>query len=411
MYWIPKILFDENFLRKTALITVCIMCFSFPFSFALFNVGLVTLIVVFCLRLIRERRWVSYSVPLEIATALFFVLSLFSIMNSQHLLMSLEGTQKILRYLLCFLVSLHVIKSRRDARSVVIALLAGGILAAVNGLLQHVLGTDPLRGRTPSVGLGNLIRISSSFPTPNAFVVYLSFLVPFAYVTARYNKRLKLLSMGALILLSLACLFTFSRTAIFAIIFGIFLVTVLKKEWKSLLVVILAVGIGAFFLPEQIANWFTSLDSWKNFFVDSSRQLHHAAAWNMFKAHPFLGVGINTFDVNYINYREIGDPVTRWSAHHAYLQMLAETGLVGFMSFIALFVITFRQIIKAYSRMGDMFIKTSLLSFIAAISSFLITGFFESVLWQPRQTYFFWFLFGIGFSFTRILDPEELSKK
>ena len=142
-------------------------------------------------------------------------------------------------------------------------------------------------------------------------------------------------------------------------------------------------------------DWVTQLKNISAFFQDISRQYHHQAAWNMIVKNPWFGVGINTFDINYHLYRAAGDTITRWSAHHAYLQMMAETGIMGFASFTLFIFFMVRKNIQTYIAQNDSQIKNWIGGLGLGFLAFMVTGFFESNLWQPRQTSFFWFWSGI----------------
>lgn len=62
-------------------------------------------------------------------------------------------------------------------------------------------------------------------------------------------------------------------------------------------------------------------------------------AWNMFLDKPIFGVGWRQY-ANVISYRNYGDGAFR-DAHNVYLQILAETGIFGFIVFFLLFLLSF----------------------------------------------------------------------
>lgn len=73
------------------------------------------------------------------------------------------------------------------------------------------------------------------------------------------------------------------------------------------------------------------------------------AAWRMFKEKPITGVGIGVYrflvplysqDLPFIRGRSI------W-AHNTYVQILVETGLVGFIFFMGMFIAVFNNYWKA----------------------------------------------------------------
>jgi len=66
------------------------------------------------------------------------------------------------------------------------------------------------------------------------------------------------------------------------------------------------------------------------------RMAHWFAAWSMFNAYPWLGVGIGNYGVVYADFGLPEWPVSLGHAHNFYLNMLAETGLVGLSMYVTL---------------------------------------------------------------------------
>lgn len=81
----------------------------------------------------------------------------------------------------------------------------------------------------------------------------------------------------------------------------------------------------------------------------SGREIIWTYAMQMFEASPLVGKGFLSFNT-YINaqgYRYYGLP-WNYQAHNVYLQLLAELGIVGFLSFIALLVTLIFGLIRAF---------------------------------------------------------------
>ncbi|MES4787322.1 MAG: hypothetical protein C4294_17655 [Nitrospiraceae bacterium] len=66
------------------------------------------------------------------------------------------------------------------------------------------------------------------------------------------------------------------------------------------------------------------------------RMAHWFAAWNMFNDFPWLGVGIGNYGVMYAQYGLREWPLSLGHAHNIYLNMLAETGLIGLAFYLLL---------------------------------------------------------------------------
>lgn len=385
------------------------MAAAFPFSFAIFNIGIVILIVSFFLKRILNRCFSLFDPFMDAGVVLFYVIALLSLIYSSNPSMTLQGIHKLGRYMLLFIAARELLQNRKGFQWIIAGLLTGAAIACLDGILQYVLGVDPLRGQTVFLGFENLIRITSCFPNPNALSIYLSSMMPLAFCVMRYGKlgRKKTVLLMILNALLLICIFlTYARPAVIALFLNVIFFCVVMKD-KKIPIFFLAVGlVGVIFLQGEVKSWVLQLHSLKDFLVDPTRYYHQQAAINMIAAKPWFGVGLNTFDINYAQYRLPGDPFTRWSAHQGYLQLGAEIGLLGLGAFIIFLSAIIRYTWKRYPQTGESWIQASYLGLAGGFFSFLISGFFESLFWQPRQANFFWFWTGILCAAARFVSQQ-----
>ena len=129
--------------------------------------------------------------------------------------------------------------------------------------------------------------------------------------------------------------------------------------------VVLAVGVivGALFLtgrlPASVVARVTSateelfaisdvrgVDITTTNYAVMERLAHWQAAINMATDHPWLGVGLGNYEVAYPAYRLINWKFPLGHAHNYYLNVLAETGIIGLFAYtvtwVAIFVLTWR---------------------------------------------------------------------
>lgn len=387
-----------SYLNILELGAAAVMATAFPFSFAAFNVGIVILIISFFLKRILNKDISPFDPFIDTCMVLFYIIAIASFFHSTYPVMTLQGAHKLGRYLLLFIATREIIGTSSNLKRLVFALCLGGFITSLDGILQLVLGADPLRGQTVSLGFNDLIRLSASFPNPNALSIYLSSVLPLAFCLARYGKLEKKISFAAwaLVLMMLFCSFyTYARPAVLALFLNMVGFCIVKKD-KKIPLLFLGVGIvGVIFLQGEVKTWVVHLHSVGDFFVDQTRFFHHHAALNMIAAKPWTGVGLNAFDINYGTYRLAGDPFTRWSAHQGYLQLAAETGIPGLTAFLAMLLAIAVYCWKRYPRAAEPWIQAAFLGIAGGLISFLVSGFFESLFWQPRQANFFWFWTGL----------------
>lgn len=138
-------------------------------------------------------------------------------------------------------------------------------------------------------------------------------------------------------------LFAIPRRWTFSIVFVLGLTLLVASLWLS--------GI----LPQSIVNRLTAAAG--DFFtitdirgVDVSplnyavveRLAHWQAAINMAEDKPILGVGLGNYEVLYDHYRLINWREPLGHAHNYYLNILAETGILGFAAYLAFWLMIWR---------------------------------------------------------------------
>lgn len=314
------------------------------------------------------------------------------------------------------IVLLSMIQSGEVLRRVVWTLLAAGILLGTIAVYQQLTGTfdNPYWGFGQAalaniVGESNDYRVGGPGLGPNVYAQFLLLLVPLALDRLwRERSRLgRVIAAWALAVCVLTIFFTFSRGAFLGLvaILGIILVyrpPRLKYIFLTILIGALLIG----FLPEQYTARLATLG---DFLPGSGNQAEsevsfrgrlseNMSSWQMFKDHPFLGVGLNNFKANYQSYsRHLGlDPRREErSPHSLYLEYASELGFLGITWLVALQWITFRGLyqarrdfLAAHKReYADIALALGL-----GLLSFLITGIFLHVA-RPR---YFWLFYGIA---------------
>ena len=102
-------------------------------------------------------------------------------------------------------------------------------------------------------------------------------------------------------------------------------------------------------------------------------------AINIFKAYPFLGVGYGNFGFYYLDYTpqsigfdHIKDLHRFEAAHNLYGQLIAETGIIGFIAFCLMAILTFREGLRTYRQTASKFFKVTSLGLISAFAGYLV---------------------------------------
>ncbi|MFQ5789063.1 MAG: O-antigen ligase family protein, partial [Acidobacteriota bacterium] len=263
----------------------------------------------------------------------------------------LDNSKALLVYLLVATLASSVARVRTGAT----ALLLGGALLASCGVFQVLSGDfrNELGGlaRIKNAHIyGNLFepRIAGSLGDPNFFAQSLLIVVPLALFVARgaSSWRRKALGYGSAAVISSATVLTYSRGGALAL--GVVLILSFwngKTRLRNAIVALALVVSALVLLPSDVTHRLSTLKqilpgSEEVFRPDSSfekRKLLTAVAWRIFLDHPLLGVGAGNYTVHYEAYadevgsaaREYDDPDDRSYPHNLYLEIGAETGLMG----------------------------------------------------------------------------------
>jgi O-antigen ligase len=241
------------------------------------------------------------------------------------------------------------------------ALYVIGFCSLAAALQSYIFGEE---------GTGRLTLSAGSFMDPNAYAMTLVLGVPLLLFFARriHSVFWKLVAIGGVIVILRTALYTGSRGALIAMgVLAVLLFFRLPWKQKILLLVISAVLLpsGYVLLPEYLKLRYLTLFTNDVQTSDSrlreqvqggdmgsteSRLALLQASLRMTFDHPLLGVGPGDFPTENFNVvqRQTGRKIWLVS-HNSYTQASSETGIPGFLMFVALLFLTFRNTQKVVS--------------------------------------------------------------
>ena len=118
------------------------------------------------------------------------------------------------------------------------------------------------------------------------------------------------------------------------------------------------------------------------------------AALGMIRDRPILGHGVNTFMANYLKYWVGGEQQPRY-AHNCYLQVAAETGLIGLLAFLALLGVLFSQLVGRLRSLQP-HDRTILSGLTSGLLAFVVQAGYDTNFYALRQAALFWVLAGLA---------------
>lgn len=315
----------------------------------------------------------------------FILIVLFWIVGILSLVISgdFSGILYLFRFILyssVFLIGFFIIKDEPvKLESIFNLVVLAGVIISVLGFLQLILipdfefltayGFDPHKN-----------RLASTFLDPNFAGAFLNISLLLAFYLWLKQRSKKLVS--AMILILLAVVLTFSRSAYLMflaeiIIFGLF------RLKKLLIITIIFFGLlYLFYVPfNQRVNGAFVLDKSASERLDS---------WNMglgiVKSNPFLGIGFNNLR-NYKSENNLNKVFSDNNSHSgagldsSFLVILATTGIVGFIVYLSWWVNMFGE----FSKLIKNPFKNELFLLIASIAVGLLVNsqFINSLLFPP----------------------------
>lgn len=260
-----------------------------------------------------------------------------------------------------FLVIVSNLFGQNQLKAMAIALIGLGTVIAMYGIYQWLTGSQSVWWMSRPGYEG---RASGTFVSPNHLAGFLEMICPIAItftVMRGFSAVPRILFAYASIVMLIGIAATASRggwLSIAVALVALSLVLIRKKThaWAALALLLVMIGAGNWFYsrvlePRMGKNVVTGKH-------DDVRRRLWATAAQMWKDHPWVGVGPDHFDYRYRGYRKPHWEVQRrpGRAHNDYWNTLVDWGLVGLVLvmtplFVGAFGVT--RVWKNLHRSGD----------------------------------------------------------
>lgn len=268
------------------------------------------------------------------------------------------------------------------------------------------------------------LRAAGPIGEPNRYAQILIVLLPLAALTFRTerSRALRALGLATGVLILGGMLLTFSRSTLLAgcvLLAMMAYLRLLKPRHVLVSALSLAVVILAF--APGVVGRMATLENLKSLVLhtdyayrapDSSavyRYELNSATWHVFLDYPILGVGPGHFSEYYaIPYtHRVGliDNRRKYRGHNLYLETLAETGVIGFVSLLAIPFVIMRELWKEHRSLAQTHpeLGTWAAAFFLCLCGYAITAIFDHLSYQR----YFWLLLAVCSAAARILGRTE----
>jgi len=323
----------------------------------------------------------------------FLGINILSAINATSYFYYFGQIAKLITYLLFYILVVMTIKREDELRRFIRLFLASGIVVVILSLLEYFTKVRILSNIMFDQSLSfititdGLRRLASVFGQANVFGTFLGFLALFTlglFIEKNKSVSKNFLALY-LLLVSLAILFTFSRGTILALLFALtlFAIFTLKLRWVfriGLILLVLAISVDIF-------------APFKLLYVRLEEAVHlrgpaltRVNLWlvglDMFKTHPFLGVGAGNFTEHFVKFAAQKKALEKilsegliLSPHSIYIELLATTGLAGLASFAWVSASFFKRGLRLYKTLPDGPLRGIILGSILGLAFFILSGF------------------------------------
>lgn len=254
-------------------------------------------------------------------------------------------------------------------------------------------------------------RVTGPIFDPNYYGMFLMMVLPIALyrILTDQNPVARMIALLLATPILLTILFTYSRGAFVSLIV-VSLLIAFERQFSPYKVIPIVLVVIFFLAPVLPAGFVERLATLADVFnVDPRNQTELSLrgrsseaiiAYRMFLDHPLLGVGYNNYAANYLSYSSrvgIDRRFEERDAHSMYLEVAAETGIIGVMAFSAMIVALFigmhraRQILFKVQR-------ADLVGWVNGIQFGLLGYMLASLFLHADYVRYFWLIVGLSAS-------------
>jgi len=238
-----------------------------------------------------------------------------------------------------------------------------------------------------------------------AALVAMDFAMLCAFVLEYPRSRLRWMGFAVLGLLGFAIAVTFSRGAWLSLVAMAAFYAFQERrhiDLKIALAVVMVVILGVAIVGSmQVSHLFTERVEHltdMRFLTNYDRIDRWMAALGIYWDHPLLGVGWGRYAdeyYDYIYYINAYSTNIRMGAHNLYLEIMAESGSLGLITFIVLIGFFFIETFSLRCRCKDKFLRATLAGTMGAMITFLVHAFVNNLGPSDKISLSVWVLIGL----------------
>ncbi len=315
---------------------------------------------------------------IHVLFACYILVSFISLLSAVNMSLAWESLLRLLCYFIVFAASYEFFASAESTAQLNTVFIVTISLSCIVELLQRFVFipmnvTEVMSNRT----------VMSTFGNTAYFSGYLILLFPLVACQFLQSKKTSVRVLLLVLALTMAYVLveTESRSGWIALIVSgsIFILLYFKtSKWRIVMIfaILVLTVLTYFFFPDIIGRRINALFHASPTSSVMRRVVFYEGAWNAFLASPIIGNSIGNFEVFLPKFRLPSYWMTRSEdivphAHNEFLEILSETGILGFVFFIAIFVFLFIYISKSLRVLNEQY-RLYVITFTSCIVAVLV---------------------------------------
>jgi O-antigen ligase len=387
-----------------------------PVAITLAQLGGLAAISAWVANLLVRKRRLELNLPMILMGA-FVLWALLSTIMGPYSESGLPHWARLAVRFAFFVLVVNVLGTRRNLQAYVIVVLACSGFMAASAVMQYFMPSAQFTGATAWAQLDTMdgayidqeslsgeaaVRVSGRAGHSNWLAMILLVVLPLNYFWFHQCKtrRMRNLVLGIVGMEVLALILTFTRTGfvIGAVIAFLFMVRGLVKVTPlRVFAALFALAIAWTLLPGPYKERVLSIGQYTSSLSVNSRIELQRAATRYTGQNPIAGLGVGGFGEEFVRERNqigatmkfmvdnMGLPAIFIGTHNMYLQLTADTGVVGLVLYVLFFVLVLRGLFdlrRHYLARGDTAGQTLTDTVLIATIGFLICAVFLHALHQ-----------------------------
>lgn len=310
-------------------------------------------------KLPRNQRWFPNS-PVLFLAILFLLVAFLSAQFSDDPGIAEKGFEKLIGVMVLFYVILLLAQTKWRIKALLVAIMLSTFISASLGIASHYAGRTLLEVNAAWSSMRQAGGADIS-PTTSANLMLVGTVIGLL-LTFRSTKW-RIFGMVVALSGSIGILFSFARSASLLLFASFGWLAVKFRHFRRLpagIAIVVALSIALLpLIPDFFWSRFENIGDGTDWTLER-RLGYHLIGLDMLEKNPVLGVGPGTFSTRYLDYEyrwEEGRRLEARAPHNMYLQVAAETGLIGLALFMGMIFAALISVSRIYKQTEDAELK------------------------------------------------------